>query len=198
MKLVSFTIIRDGGYAASAGIQPHDLIYRLNGQPIDSPQAVSDAISKGPANFSIIRNGRLITIDVDTPTLGVTLGEIEFDENAWLENLAIDSLPLTTAPSFADKRIIKTVDIVGAQCIYGVNALADLAAGIREFVGGRSQGLQKRIAEARVEVCRELRTEAHILGANAVIAIDFGHTEIGDKGGYMLMITATGTAVIVE
>ena len=198
MKLVSFSIIRDDGYAASVGFQQHDLIYRLNGEPIDSPQSVSDLIARGPTKFTIIRGHRIVEINVDSPTLGAVLGETEFDMEAWRRAIAIAALGLTTAQTFADKRIVKTVDIVGAQCIYGVNALADLAAGIREFVGGRSQGLQKRIAEARQEVCRELREEAYKLGANGVIAVTFEHTEIGDKGGFMLMVTGTGTAVIVE
>jgi len=194
MKLVSFSIIRDDGYAASVGIQPNDLIYRLNGELIDSPQSVSDLIARGPTKFTIIRNDRISEIDVDSPSLGAVLVEREFDEEAWQKR----TLGMTTAQFFADKRLVKTVDIVGAQCIYGVNVFADLAMGIREFVGGRSQGFQKMVAEARLEVCRELREEAYKLGANGVVAVTFEHTEIGDKGGYMLMVTGTGTAVIVE
>lgn len=198
MKLVAFSNVRDDGYAASVGFQPRDLIYRINGQLIDAPQSVSEVIARGPSVFTIIRDDTIVEINVDSSTLGVALGEMEFDEEVWRKKIAIAAIQLTTAQTFADKRIVKTLDIVGAQCIYGVNAFADLAAGIREFVGGRSQGLQQKVAEARLEVCRELREEAQKMGANGVIAVAFEHAEIGDKGGYMLMVTGTGTAVLVE
>lgn len=198
MKAVSVSIVRDEGYAAKIGIKPQDLIYRINGSPVESTQAVTDAISNCSAQFTIIRNDEIVLIDVDSPSLGVVLNEVDFDEEGWLDRRAMAGVLLTTAQSFADKRIVNTFDIVGSQCIYGVNAFADLAAGIREVVGGRSQGLQNKLAEARIEVCRELRAEAHKRGANGVIAVSFTHTEIGDKGGYMLMVVGTGTAVFVE
>ncbi len=198
MKVVSVSIVRDEGYAAAVGVKPHDLIYRINGLPVESPQVVTDAIGRGAAEFTIIRGENVFKINVDSPSLGVVLNEVEFDEMGWRDRRAISDVLLTTAQTFADKRVVKTLDIVGAQCVYGVNAIADLAAGIREFVGGRSQGLQKRIAEARLEVCQELRAEAHIRGGNGVVAVSFTHTEIGDKSGYMLMVVGTGTAVLVE
>ena len=198
MRLVTVSIVRDDGNAAKIGIQPNDLIYRINGAPVASPQAVTDTIAAGSAQFTLLRAGKLVEVSVESSSLGVVLNEVEFDEGAWLRDQAIENVLLTTAQSVADRRIIKTLDIVGAQCIYGVNAFADLAAGIREFVGGRSQGLQRKIAEARQEVCRELRAEAHMLGGNGVIAVAFEYTEIGDKGGYMLMVTGAGTSVVLE
>lgn len=198
MKIVSVSIVRDDGYASKVGIKPHDLIYRINGTLVESPQAITDAIAEGAAQFTIIRGDDIILINVDSPSLGVVLNEVEFDEAGWLDRQAVSSVLLTTAQTFADKRILKTLDVVGAQCVYGVNAFADFAAGIREFVGGRSQVLQNRIAAARIEACRELRAEAHMRGGNGVIATSFSHSEIGDKGGFMLMVVATGTAVIVE
>jgi uncharacterized protein YbjQ (UPF0145 family) len=198
MKIVSVSIVRGDGYAHQMGLKPHDLIYRINGAAVETPQAVTDSIALGPSEFTIIRDDEILQFNIDSSSLGVVLNEIEFDEQRWLERQAISAVCLTTAQNFSDKRIVRTLDVVGAQCIYGVNAFADLAAAVREFVGGRSQGLQKKVAEARREVCRELRIEAHMLGANAVIAVAFEHTEIGDKGGYMLMVTGTGTAVVVE
>lgn len=198
MKMVGVSIVRSDGYAYQIGLKPHDLIYRINGAAVVAPEAVTEAIALGPSEFTIIRDDEILQFHIDSPSLGVVLNEIEFDEQRWLERQAISAVCLTTAQNFSEKRVVRTLDVVGAQCIYGVNAFADLAAGVREFVGGRSQGLQKKIAEARRDVCRELRIEAHMLGANGVIAVAFEHTEIGDKGGYMLMVTGTGTAVVVE
>lgn len=198
MRIVSVSIVREDGYGFGVGLKPQDLIYKINGAPVDSPQAVTDALAKGIAQFVIIRGDEFVEIDVDSPSLGVVLNENEFDEAEWLARRAISRVLLTTGQTFADKRIVKTLDVVGAQCIYGVNAIADIAAGIREFVGGRSQGLQKRVAEARSEVCRELRAEAHAFGGNGVVAVNISYSEIGDKGGFMLMVVGTGTAVVLE
>lgn len=198
MRLVKVSIVRDDGYAKTVGFLPEDLIYKINGQHVESPQIVTETIAKGPANFTIVRGDKTIDISVQSSSLGVVLGEAEFDEGEWLKERAVASVLLTTAQAIPERKVVKTIGVVGAQCVYGVSALADLAAGVREFVGGRSQGIQKRIAEARVEVCRELQIEAHAVGGNAIIAASFEHTEIGDKGGYMLMIVGTGTAVMVE
>ncbi len=43
-----------------------------------------------------------------------------------------------------------------------------------------------------------MKEEARRLGANAVIAIDLDYETIGSGGGNMLMVTASGTAVIIE
>lgn len=198
MKLVIISSIRDDGYAFKAGFKKFDLIYRINGAPVENPEAVTDSIKKGPAQFTIIRSDEVINITVETATLGVVLNETDFNEKEWLERKSVSSVLLTTAQNIHNREIINTLGIVGAQCVYGVNAFADLAVGIRELVGGRSQVLQKKIAEARLEVCRELQGEAHMLGGNGVVAVTFEHTEIGDKSGYMLMVTGTGTAVIFK
>ena len=45
---------------------------------------------------------------------------------------------------------------------------------------------------------KELKIEAHNLGANAVIGIDLDYQELNGKGRDMLMLVASGTAVIIK
>ena len=196
MKTVCFNILRDDGYAKKAGFKENDVILELNGQPITETQQVSDVIVRGKSTFKLARGVNVVSIDVDSPTLGVVLGEREFDLEAFNRSNAIATLKLSTNPTLPGHEITQTLDIVGAQCVYGVNAFADIAGGLRELVGGRSKAIQDKLAEARREVSQELREEAYKLGANAVISVTFEHSEIGDKGGFMLMVTATGTAAI--
>jgi uncharacterized protein YbjQ (UPF0145 family) len=42
-----------------------------------------------------------------------------------------------------------------------------------------------------------MQEQASILGGNAVIAVDLDYETIG-QGGSMLMVTASGTAVVIE
>ena len=197
-RFVSINIVKDDSYAAQIGLKPYDVIYKIDGDFVTTPQSVNEALQSGAASFEVIRGDELMAFYVSSKSLGVVLGEIEFDEETWLDKQKENSVILSTAQSIPGKSITKTIDIVGSQCVYGVNALADFTAGIRDFVGGRSRTLQSMLAEARKEVSAEIRAEAHKLGANGVIAIHFEHSEIGDKGGFMLLVAATGTAVVIE
>lgn len=62
---------------------------------------------------------------------------------------------------------------------------------------GRSGGYESALREARQIAVGEMETEATKLGANAVIGIDIDYETVG-KGGSMLMVSASGTAVVLE
>ena len=61
------------------------------------------------------------------------------------------------------------------------------------------QSTQMVLRDARLTALKELRREALMVGADAVIAMDLDYQELsgGGKGG-MLMIVASGTAVAVK
>ena len=64
-------------------------------------------------------------------------------------------------------------------------------------VDGRSAGYENALREARQIVVREMENEAPELGANAVIGVDIDYETVGVRGS-MLMVSASGTAVILE
>lgn len=103
----------------------------------------------------------------------------------------------TTTPSIEGKKISKYLGIVSADVIIGANILSDIFAGIRDIVGGRSATYEKKFSEGKQLALRELEEEAKRLGGNAIVGIDFDYETVGGKGT-MLMITVSGTAVIVE
>ncbi len=103
---------------------------------------------------------------------------------------------LTTTNLIEGKPIQQYLGIVTAETIIGANIFKDLFAGIRDIVGGRSGTYERVIEEARTNALRELQTKAERLGANAVVGIDLDFETVG-SGGSMLMVVATGTAVIV-
>lgn len=63
--------------------------------------------------------------------------------------------------------------------------------------GGRSQGYEDELCNARNEALEEMKRRAASLGANAVIGVDIDYEVLGSDNG-MLMVTASGTAVTVE
>ena len=108
----------------------------------------------------------------------------------------IDSIILTTetAPSL---NITKRIEVITAECAFGMNIFKDLFAAVRDVVGGRSEAVQKTLRDSRETVLYELKKEAHRVGANAVVGIDLDYMELS-TGGSMILMVASGTAVIVE
>ena len=86
--------------------------------------------------------------------------------------------------------------IVFGEVITGINIFKDFGAGIRNIVGGRSQGYEDELLSARTEALQELEQRAAEMGAHAVVGVDMDYEVLGQ--GNMLMVTASGTAVTVE
>ena len=107
----------------------------------------------------------------------------------------IDDLILTTAPSVANHEIEAELEIITAECVFGMNIFRDLFAGIRDIFGGRSSASQKVLKDARTTCLRELKIAAIELGADAVIAVYLDYQEFSGKGKGMLFLVASGTAV---
>ena len=104
---------------------------------------------------------------------------------------------VTTTPGVEGKRIVKYKGIVFGEVISGVDFLKDFAASLSDFFGGRSRSYEGELIEARESAIREMVSRASALGANAVIGVDIDYEVLG-QGGNMLMVTASGTAVVLE
>lgn len=104
---------------------------------------------------------------------------------------------VTTTSSIEGKSITRYCGIVTGEAVLGANLFKDLFAGIRDLVGGRSATYEKELQRARDVALRELEERAASLGANAVVGIDLDYEVLGQTNG-MLMVSATGTAVVVE
>ena len=104
---------------------------------------------------------------------------------------------VTTTPIIEGKRIIHYYGIVSGETIIGANVFRDFLAGIRDFVGGRSGAYEEVLRQAKETAIKEMEEQAARLGANAVIGVDLDYETVGGSGR-MLMVTATGTAVVIE
>ena len=99
--------------------------------------------------------------------------------------------------SIEGKRIKKYCGVIAGEAILGANLFKDLFAGIRDLVGGRSATYERELQRAREIALQELEDRAADLGANAVVGIDLDYEVLGQTNG-MLMVSASGTAVVVE
>ncbi len=114
-----------------------------------------------------------------------------------IEQLAGD-LILTTETVLTGYTVTERLEIITAECVFGMNIFRDLFAGVRDFFGGRSKASQKVLRDARRTCLAELAREALMVGADAVIAVDLDYSEISGDGKSMLLVVASGTAVRAE
>ena len=106
---------------------------------------------------------------------------------------------MTTTSTLQDMSITEYKGIVSGEAILGANIFRDFFAGIRNVVGGRSGAYEKSLREAKDIALREMEQAAERLGATAVIGIDLDYENItAGEGGSMLMVTASGTAVVTR
>ena len=86
--------------------------------------------------------------------------------------------------------------VVTGETIVGANVLKDFMASLSDFFGGRSGTYEKVLREAKEAAMREMEQRAAELGANAVVGIALDYETIGQNGS-MLMVTCSGTAVVI-
>jgi uncharacterized protein YbjQ (UPF0145 family) len=103
---------------------------------------------------------------------------------------------ITTTNSVDGRPIAEYKGIVTGEAILGANLFKDLFAGIRDIVGGRSGAYEQELAKARAIALAEMEEVATQLGANAIIGVDLDYETVG-QGGSMLMVSASGTAVLL-
>ncbi|GAA0122286.1 MAG: putative heavy metal-binding protein [Clostridium argentinense] len=104
---------------------------------------------------------------------------------------------ITTTNGIEGKRILEYKGVVFGEVISGVNFIKDFKAGLTNFFGGRSGSYENELIEAREAALRELEERAKALGCNAVVGVDVDYEVLG-QGGNMLMVTVSGTAVVID
>jgi len=123
-----------------------------------------------------------------------TIEQIEQKE----DDEAINKIILTTAPTLEGYQITETLEVITAECAFGMNIIMDVFASFTDFFGGRSNSTQRILRDARKKCLYELKREAATLGADAVIAVDLDYSEFSGKGKSMLFLVTSGTAVKVR
>jgi uncharacterized protein YbjQ (UPF0145 family) len=103
----------------------------------------------------------------------------------------------TTTSTIQGREIDRYLGIVFGDAVLGVNVLKDFLGGLRDLVGGRSGTYERELGTARDTAMANLTEQARAVGADAVIGIDFDYEVLGSNNG-MLMVTASGTAVVLK
>lgn len=104
---------------------------------------------------------------------------------------------VTTTPQVEGRKIVEYKGIVFGEVISGVDFIKDFAAGLSNFFGGRSGSYEGELIQARQEALNEMEKRGLDMGANGIVGVDIDYEVLG-QGGNMLMVTASGTAVVME
>ncbi len=105
-------------------------------------------------------------------------------------------MTITTTPTIEGHPIREYKGLVTGETIIGANFVKDFFASIRDIVGGRSGSYERVLREAKDTALKEMEEQARAIGANAVVGIDLDYEALGNNGS-MLMVTASGTAVVI-
>lgn len=103
-----------------------------------------------------------------------------------------------TSSSPAELKIKQYLKPISAHIVAGTNLFSDFLGGITDVFGGRSQSYQKQLTSLYNEAIEKIKYAAYEIGANCVVGLNIDMDEISGKGKSMFMLTAIGTAIILE
>ncbi len=107
---------------------------------------------------------------------------------------------LSTTSKLEGKTIKEYRGIVFGEVISGIDFVKDFTASITNFTGGRASEYEEELVAARADAIEEMVERAKKIGANGLLGVnvDVESITVGENGQVMLMVTSSGTAVIVE
>lgn len=108
-----------------------------------------------------------------------------------------DVLVLTTS-SIEGYKILEYNKPISSHVVAGTNMFSEFLGGLSDVFGGRSNEFQNQLSSIYKESITKLQQEAFRLGCNCIIGLKVDIDEISGKGKSMFMITAIGTAIIIE
>ncbi len=97
--------------------------------------------------------------------------------------------------SIAGYRIVQVKGIVQGNTVRSKHAGRDIAAGLKNLVGGELRGYTELLTESRKEAIQRMMGQAEQLGANAIVNVRFTTSAVTSGAAELY---AYGTAVVVQ
>tara|TARA_Y100000310_G_C20624558_1_gene785117 strand:+ start:597 stop:926 length:330 start_codon:yes stop_codon:yes gene_type:complete len=102
---------------------------------------------------------------------------------------------VTTSEEIAGKKIVKSLGIVRGNTVRAKNIGRDIAAGLKNLVGGEIAGYTDLLGQAREEAYNRMVNQAVDMDADAIIGMRFATSMVMQGSAEML---AFGTAVKIK
>jgi len=104
---------------------------------------------------------------------------------------------VVTTPTIPGYKIRRVIGVVTGITPRTRGVLGRFVAGIQSMLGGEITAFTTELEKAREEAINRMKSKAVALGANAIVGLDIETSDLG-LGAGVVVISATGTAVIVE
>lgn len=105
---------------------------------------------------------------------------------------------ITTTPTLEGMPIIEYRGIINTNIVIGTNIFSDFAASFTDVFGGNSDTYQNKMNSMYAAAKKQMQEKAIRLGANAIVGYHTDFDEISGKGKSMFMLSASGTACVVD
>lgn len=188
----------NAGPCKDLGILVGDYLDTYNDEPLTSSPVLGELMKKYSGErhkLRVIRADKVFEIDLTAGKLGI-LVEYQTTKSPLL--IQAEQLKISTTPFIPCTKILRSIDVITAECAFGMNAFKDIFASLTDVIGGRSEAVQNTLRDARTTCLRELRMEAVRIGANAIVGVSLDYSEFSGAGKSMLFLVASGTAVLIE
>ena len=106
---------------------------------------------------------------------------------------------ITSTHSIEGEKIEKYLGVVNNNnIVLGTNLFSDIGASFLDVFGGASNSYQNKLQSIYDSSIQNLKVKAINLGANAILGLSIDFDEISGGNKSMLMISVSGTAVIIN
>ena len=102
---------------------------------------------------------------------------------------------VTNTEAIAGHKIVRILGLVQGNTVRAKHAGRDIAAGLKNLVGGELRGYTELLTESRRQAMERMLAQAQQLGANAVVNIRFTTSAVTSGAAELY---ASGTAVVAE
>lgn len=111
-----------------------------------------------------------------------------------VENIK-NNFMVTTGYDFEGYKIVEYKKVVSGSTVLGTGFLSEFSAGLSDIFGKASTTFAEKLEKARDASYNKLLANAAIIGANAIIGLDFDYIIFSSN---MMGVVANGTAVVIE
>lgn len=102
---------------------------------------------------------------------------------------------VTNTEGIAGHNVVQILGLVQGNTVRAKHAGRDIAAGLKNLVGGELKGYTELLTESRRQAMERMLTQAQQLGANAVVNVRFTTSAVTSGAAELY---AYGTAVVAE
>jgi uncharacterized protein YbjQ (UPF0145 family) len=110
----------------------------------------------------------------------------------------ISSDKVVTTPTIPGYKITKVIGLVTGLSPRTRGVGGQIWGSVQALLGGEVTAFTLEIEKARLEAIQRAIEEAERQGANAIVGVDLETSEMGSAQMNIMVITVTGTAVVVE